>query len=244
MGRSQRTLDWYRQKMGWYMAHGQAPTLAELTAFELKRYLAELQARGLADNTVHGHFEVLKAFANWAFREGYPVDAGLLKVRAPKVAQQEMETYTSDQQAALLRAAAPGWARMAVATVGGRGRLPTSVLGRTRRPRSAACIVGREIPAAARSCSRLKPRAAQAVRIWPGFMTANGDLSSELARQEPGRTSRLESRGEASGRGPHERAQRAPSGGCGADLGLGALHLGRRHPLLRDLRRRLPVPGT
>jgi site-specific recombinase XerD len=121
LGRSRRTVEWYRQKIGWYLEHGQAPTLADLTAFEFKRYLAELQARGLADNTVHGHFEVLKAFANWACRESYPVDPALLKVRAPKVAQQEMETYSSEQQAALLRAAAPGWPRMAVATLLGTG---------------------------------------------------------------------------------------------------------------------------
>jgi site-specific recombinase XerD len=121
MGRSRRTLDWYRQKLRWYLEHGQAQSLGELTAFELKRYLAELQARGLAENTVHGAFESLKAFANWAARENYPVDAALLRVRAPKVAQKEMETYSELQQQAILRSAAPGWARIAVAILLGTG---------------------------------------------------------------------------------------------------------------------------
>src|SRR5262249_5863410 len=50
----------------------------------------ELRDRDLADNTIHGFFEVLRAFASWADREGYPVDPALLRVRAPKVAQKEV----------------------------------------------------------------------------------------------------------------------------------------------------------
>ena len=32
----------------------------------------------------------MKAFGNWACREGYPVDPAFMRVRAPKVAQKEM----------------------------------------------------------------------------------------------------------------------------------------------------------
>jgi len=93
MSRSQRTIDWYRQKMSWYREKEGGPqTLDGLNAFEFKRLLASLQGRGLSPNTVHGFFQVVRAFANWADREGYPVDAGLLRVRAPKVPQTEMET--------------------------------------------------------------------------------------------------------------------------------------------------------
>jgi integrase/recombinase XerD len=121
LGRSRTTIDWYAQKMRWYLEHGEARTLGELTAFELKRYLAELQSRGLSDNTVHGAFETLRALSNWASREGYPVDPALLRVRAPKVAQKEMETYSAEQQQVVLRAAPAGWARMAVAILLGTG---------------------------------------------------------------------------------------------------------------------------
>jgi len=121
MGRSSRTIEWYRQKMGWYLRTGQAQTLSELTPFELKRYLGELRDRGLADNTIHGFFEVLKAFANWAAREGYPVDPAVLRVRGPQVAQKEVETYSADQIAAILGAAAPGWPEMAVQILLGTG---------------------------------------------------------------------------------------------------------------------------
>ena len=121
LGRSRTTIDWYGQKMRWYLQHGEARTLGEPTPFELKRYLAELQSRGLSDNTVHGAFETLRALSNWASREGYPVDPALLRVRAPKVAQKEMETYSAEQQQAVLRAAPAGWARMAVAILLGTG---------------------------------------------------------------------------------------------------------------------------
>src|SRR5262249_6203089 len=76
--------------MPWYLKTGQAERLGQLTAYELKRYLGELRDRDLADNTIHGFFEVLRAFASWADREGYPVDPALLRVRAPKVAQKEV----------------------------------------------------------------------------------------------------------------------------------------------------------
>src|SRR5262245_28822241 len=89
-GRSSKTIRWYLQSGG-------AETLEGLNGFELKRYLAERQGQGLADNSVHGDFETIKAFCNWALREGYPVDPSILRVRAPKVAQKEPETYSADQ---------------------------------------------------------------------------------------------------------------------------------------------------
>ena len=120
-GCSQRTIAWYAHKMGWYQRYGEAKTLAELTGFEFKRYLAGQQSRGLSDNSVHGHFQVLKAFGNWACREGYPVDAAMLRVRAPKVAQKEMECFTPQQIEIVLREASAGWPRIAVEILLGTG---------------------------------------------------------------------------------------------------------------------------
>jgi integrase/recombinase XerC/integrase/recombinase XerD len=121
LGRSPRTLEWYGQKLDWYLRTGQAATVSELTAFELKRYLGELRDRGLADNTIHGFFEILKALANWAAREGYAVDPALLRVRAPQVAQKEVETYSADQLAAIFQATPAGWPTVAIQTLLGTG---------------------------------------------------------------------------------------------------------------------------
>jgi integrase len=121
MGRGERTLEWYRDKMRAYLKTG-VGTLEELNGYELKRHLAAEQARGLAENTVHGSFEVVKAFCNWAMREGHPVDPSVLRVRAPKVSQQEIQTYTDAQLQAIMTAIPPGnWGRMAVLILLGTG---------------------------------------------------------------------------------------------------------------------------
>lgn len=122
MGRSPKTLEWYEKKWWWYLDHEGGPqTLEGLTSGEVKRLLGALQDRGLSPNTVHGFFQVIRGFANWAVREGYPVDQGLLKLRPPKVPQLEMETYTEPQLEAVIAAAAPGWARLSVQILLGTG---------------------------------------------------------------------------------------------------------------------------
>ena len=108
LGRSERTIGWYRQKMRQFLGTSGPASLSELTAFEFKRFLAELQGRGLSPNTVHGFFEVIKAFGNWALREGWEVDPALLRVRAPKVPVMEMETYSEAQLETILGAAPEG----------------------------------------------------------------------------------------------------------------------------------------
>ena len=122
MGRSPRTIEWYEQKMRWYFDHEGGPALLEeLTPAEVKRLLATLQDRGLAPNTVHGFFQVVRAFGNWALREGYPVDPALLRMRPPKVPIKEMETYSAVQMRAVLEAAPVGWSRLAVQILLGTG---------------------------------------------------------------------------------------------------------------------------
>ena len=122
LGRSPRTLGWYSQKMRWYLEEGGGvQTLEEFTAFELKRYLASLQDRGLAENSVKHAHTVAKAFANWAAREGHPVDEALLRVRSPKVAQTEPETLSAAEQEIVLRSARAGWPRIALQILLGTG---------------------------------------------------------------------------------------------------------------------------
>jgi integrase/recombinase XerD len=122
MGRSEQTIRWYQQKMDWYLGHEGGPaTLDGLTSAEVKRLLGSLIDRGLAPNTVHGFFEVVRAFANWALREGFDVDPAVIRMRPPKVPVTELETYTQTQQEAILTAAAPGWPRLAVQILLGTG---------------------------------------------------------------------------------------------------------------------------
>jgi hypothetical protein len=86
-----------------------------LTSAEVKRLLGNLIDRNLAPNTIHGFFEDLRAFANWALREGFPVDPAVVRMRPPKVPETELETYNPTQQEAMLAAAAPGWPGLNIA---------------------------------------------------------------------------------------------------------------------------------
>jgi integrase len=121
LGRSPKTIDWYRKHIHGYFQESAARTLDQLTAAGLKGYLAAIQARGLAENTVHGAFQTIKALANWAVREGYAVDAALLRVRAPRVAVKEMETYTPAQLKTIFEATTAGWSILAVQILLGTG---------------------------------------------------------------------------------------------------------------------------
>jgi len=122
MGRSEQTIKWYRQKMEFYLEHEGGPaTLDGLTSGEVKRLLGNLIDRHLAPNTIHGFFEVVRAFANWALREGFPVDPAVVRMRPPKVPETELETYNPTQQEVMLAAAAPGWPSLAVQILLGTG---------------------------------------------------------------------------------------------------------------------------
>jgi integrase len=90
------------------------PLFGGLTSAEVPHLLGSLIDPGLAPNTIHRFFEVVRAFANWALREGFPVDLAVIRMRPPKVPQTELETYTAAQQDAMLAAAAPGWPALAV----------------------------------------------------------------------------------------------------------------------------------
>jgi integrase len=121
LGRSPRTIGWYQQKIDAFITATGAVSLADLTAFELKRYVLGLQDRGLAPNTVHGCFQVVKGLASWAHAQGYAVDPALLRVRAPRLPQVEMETYTPAQLDAVISAARPTWVQLAVLILLGTG---------------------------------------------------------------------------------------------------------------------------
>ena len=58
--------------MDWYFRADGVVNLEALTAFELKRFLAEQQERGLSDNTIHGFFQVIKHLRQLVLARGVP----------------------------------------------------------------------------------------------------------------------------------------------------------------------------
>lgn len=70
---------------------------------------------------MHGCFATIRAFAGWAARENYEVDASVFRVRPHKVPHKEMETYSEAQLDAVLVAAPEGWPRLAILMLLGTG---------------------------------------------------------------------------------------------------------------------------
>ena len=121
LGRSDATVRWYQRKIGTLLADSGIEILDELVARDIKAYLAGLRDRGLADDTVHGFFATIKAFANWADREGYTVEKAVLTMRGPQVAQKEREVYSAAQIEAIFRAVPSGWPLVVTQTLLGTG---------------------------------------------------------------------------------------------------------------------------
>ena len=120
-GRSPRTIRWYEQKMHGYARAGGVRTLELLTPYELKRYIAELQDRGLAPDTVRGRSRPSVPLAAWAKTQGYEVDPAISAVKPPTVPQKEMPTYTPAQVEAIFAALPRGWQRIAIQVLLGTG---------------------------------------------------------------------------------------------------------------------------
>jgi site-specific recombinase XerD len=119
--RSEQTIRWYGRKVDAFLRETGVTSLDDLTTAGVKAYLTALADRGLSDESVHGVFATLKAFANWSDREGYAVDKGLLRMRGPAVAQKERQVYSSAQLDAVLRAAPAGWPLVAIQVLLGTG---------------------------------------------------------------------------------------------------------------------------
>ncbi|MHB8509880.1 MAG: tyrosine-type recombinase/integrase [Candidatus Dormibacteria bacterium] len=121
LGRSDETIRWYQRKIGAFLLDTGMVALDQVVAREVKAYLGGLRERGLADDTIHGFFATIKAFANWADREGYAVEKAMLTMRGPQAAQKEREVYSAAQLAAIFRVLPPGWALLAAQTLLGTG---------------------------------------------------------------------------------------------------------------------------
>jgi len=68
-GRSERTIDRYQYIVGRFRKQEQIP-IKQVTAFNIRRWLAYEKSQGLCDNTLRGFRGVLMAFFGWCHKEG------------------------------------------------------------------------------------------------------------------------------------------------------------------------------
>lgn len=120
---SEATIRFYdgqiRRFLWWLRSTIANPTLADVDASQIRTFILYLQRKDhrwdsdnhqsnkpLSDKSIHAYFRALRAFVNFAFREGYtsenPFTSGRLK--APKVRQVIVPSYTEEEILDLLEA--------------------------------------------------------------------------------------------------------------------------------------------
>ena len=122
-GKSMRTVEWYRQKLGYFAQFLQGNSLATevegIGAAEIRRFIHHLQTgvqagannphrptedKPLSPQTVAGYVRTLRAFFSWAEREGLVDEHPMKHVKTPKVPQRDMPFFSDAEIARLLAA--------------------------------------------------------------------------------------------------------------------------------------------
>ncbi len=123
-GKSPRTVRWYRQKLDYFASflekNGRSTQVEEIDAWTIRGFVRWLQTEVrvgennphrptedccLSPYTVQGYVATLRAFFNWAVREGLLEESPMVQVRTPKVPKLVMPSFTKQEVQRLLRAA-------------------------------------------------------------------------------------------------------------------------------------------
>ena len=104
-GKSRKTLQGYREILGAFVRAVGDRDLTELTAWDVRRYLAGLRDRGLSPHTIWTHYRVLHSFARWCLRERLIERSPLDDVPKPRLPKPLPKVLDEEQVAALLRVA-------------------------------------------------------------------------------------------------------------------------------------------
>lgn len=70
----------------------------------IREYLITLKDGGLKGITVHQHFRILRTLFKFLFQEDYLTKNPMINVKAPKIEQKEMRTFTSSEISKILNA--------------------------------------------------------------------------------------------------------------------------------------------
>jgi site-specific recombinase XerD len=120
-GRSKRTIQWYRERLGnyveWLHKQGYPGTLNDLSLQNARTFVRELQARdtryedhplhepkpgGLSPYYVHSFVRALKGFASWLEEEGYTPVHVLSRLKGPKLPKRVIEVLSEAEIQAIV----------------------------------------------------------------------------------------------------------------------------------------------
>ena len=120
-GKRPRTIDWYRQKLGYFVAFLRKRQLPQsvdaVSTQEIRLFIHYLQTevkagennphrpveeRGLSPQTVAGYVRTLRAFFSWAVRESLLDENPMKSVKTPTVPSQIVRFFTGEEVIRLL----------------------------------------------------------------------------------------------------------------------------------------------
>jgi len=123
-GKSTETVRWYRQKLECFAdflkEHNRPTQIEEIDAWHIRDFIHWLQTgvkvgennpyrptedRPLSPHTVQGYVRTLRAFFNWAVREGLLEESPMTRVKTPKAPKLTMPFFTEEEMQRLLKAA-------------------------------------------------------------------------------------------------------------------------------------------
>ncbi|OQB24521.1 MAG: Tyrosine recombinase XerD [Chloroflexi bacterium ADurb.Bin180] len=124
-GRSDRTIGWYKEKLGpfvRYLGNGHDALLPNLNLERARAFVASLQERdsrfaehpyrqtlkgGLSPFTIHGYVRAMRAFSAWLVEEEFVTSDPLAKLRRPKVGEPMIEILSEQELSAIFDAISP-----------------------------------------------------------------------------------------------------------------------------------------
>ena len=124
-GRSPRTLEWYRDKLGQFArfkGNGSDVPLKDLHLDDARAFIASLQSRdtrwnnhpyqlpvegGLSPYTIHAYVRALKAFSTWLHEEDFTKHNLFARLKRPKLPQPMIEILSDQEIADIIGAINP-----------------------------------------------------------------------------------------------------------------------------------------
>uniref|UniRef100_A0A7V6CCZ6 Integrase n=1 Tax=Thermodesulfobacterium geofontis TaxID=1295609 RepID=A0A7V6CCZ6_9BACT len=100
-GKKQKTLSWYKDMLTPFI---NSLSFENLNILEIRRYIAQLQKRGLKPTTIDCHIRAIKTFLHFIHEEGYIDEDLSKKIKKPKLPKQYPYVLNDEQVFALLKA--------------------------------------------------------------------------------------------------------------------------------------------
>ena len=100
-GKSKATIETYGYNLDLFVRHCQAEKLAEIQPEHIRAYLAD-RSRGRAPATTHQAFRVLRTFFRWSIREGLLEFSPMDNIKAPRLEEKVINTFSPDDIRQLL----------------------------------------------------------------------------------------------------------------------------------------------